>query len=229
MAGIPDRVVETIARLNRYTGRGRASEPVATPIAVAVSRQAGSRGAAVARAAGAALGWPVYDHELLELIAREKGTHAALLESVDERYVGWIEEAARLFSEQKSGYLSGLRELLLALGKLGHCVVVGRGAPHILPAETTLRVRVVAPHASRVAHVQASKGVPAAEAERWVDRTDRERNRFLSLYFQTKADNPVSYDLVLNSERLSVEGCAAVVVQQARRMEAALQPAAAGV
>jgi cytidylate kinase len=190
------------------------------PITVALSRQAGSRGAEVARAVGATLGWPVYDHELLELIAREKGLHTSLLEHVDERYVGWIEDAMRFYALQKTGYLPELRELLISLSKLGHCVIVGRGAPHVLPPETTLRVRVVGSRASRVAHVQANKGVSAAEAERWVDHTDRDRDNFLRHYFHSDADNPVGYDLVLNSERLGVEDCANLIVQQAKVMEA---------
>ena len=97
---------------------------------------------------GGQLGWPVYDHELLDCIAEEKGLTARLLEHMDERLVGWLEESVRAFCTQEGSqegvYLKALLELLASLGKAGRCVIVGRGAAQVLPAETTLRVRVIA-------------------------------------------------------------------------------------
>jgi len=222
MTGIPDRVVETLARLNKFAGSRDSLTGVGghAPVTVALSRQAGSRGAEIARVAGHQLNWPVYDHELLEYIAKEKGIHTRLLELVDERYVSWLEEAVRSFSMRKGGYLQGLQDLLTALSKVGHCIIVGRGAAHMLPVETTLRVRVVASRAARAVRVQASQGLSAADAERWVDRTDRERDRFLDQYFHVDPDNALAFDLVLNVERLGVEECAALIVQQAKAMQA---------
>src|SRR5579872_1895390 len=60
---------------------------------VALSREAGTQGTAVARELGSRLGWPVYDHELLERIAQEMGVRTALLESVDEKRMSWLLEA----------------------------------------------------------------------------------------------------------------------------------------
>ncbi len=83
----------------------------------------------------------------------------------------------------------------------------------MLPPETTLRVRVIAPRARRVAAVQKTRGVSPAEAEDWVDRRDRERLRFVDYYFHSNAADPLLYDLVLNSERLSSDECADLIVQ----------------
>ena len=168
MAGTPDRMVETLARLNQYDHNRDtvAREGGQAPITIALSRQAGARGAEIARLAGQRLGWPVYDHELLECIAKEKGLHTRLLELVDERYVGWLEEAVNQFTMQKSGYLEGLQELLVALSKRGHSVIVGRGAAQRAaaghdPARAGDRLA-----RARVARVQSSQGMSAADAER---------------------------------------------------------------
>src|SRR5215831_7473497 len=60
---------------------------------IVLTREAGTLGTSVAREVGTRLGWPVYDHELLERIARDMGLHTSLLESVDEKRVGWLTES----------------------------------------------------------------------------------------------------------------------------------------
>jgi cytidylate kinase len=235
MAITTDRVSETLARIQQILDaqvhhyqteqeRGGSTSEAAVPLlSIALSRQAGSGGAAVARAVGERLGWPVYDHELLDRIAQEKGLNARLLEHLDERTSGWLENTIRNFSgaggDEERIYLRALLGLLAGLGKAGHCVIVGRGAAQMLPAASTLRVRVIAPRESRVAEVQKRRRLSRAEAERWVDTTDRARNRFVKQSFQLDSDDPLLYDLVLNSDRLGVEKCAALIVQVAELLE----------
>lgn len=62
---------------------------------------------------------------------------------------------------------------------LARRVIVGRGGAQILPAATTLRVRVVAPIAERVKVVQQRLGVSVEEAARQVAKIDMERTRFV--------------------------------------------------
>jgi cytidylate kinase len=241
MAITTDRVVESLARLqhsldaqvHRYLTEqergGPRQEAVVPPLSIALSRQAGSGGAAIARAVGERLGWPVYDHELLDRIAQEKGLNARLLEHLDERSAGWLEATIRNFSatagDEDRVYLRALLGLLASLGKAGHCVIVGRGAAQMLPADSTLRVRVIAPHESRVTEVQKRRRLSRAEAERWVDTIDRERQRFVKHSFHVDAADPLLYDLVLNSDRLGVEKCAALIVQAAELVEMRAAPA----
>jgi hypothetical protein len=58
---------------------------------VAIAREAGSRGSPIAKRVGELLGWPVYDRELLQRIADEKGLRVQLLDSVDEKHTSWLE------------------------------------------------------------------------------------------------------------------------------------------
>jgi cytidylate kinase len=229
-----DRVVGALAHLNRHaeggeeTGRARRQ---ARPCLVAVAREAGAKGSSVGKAVANRLGWPVYDQELLQHIAQEKGLQTHLLEALDEQYVDWLTGTMRRLCAVPTGdahsYLKPLLQLFATLTSKGHCVIVGRGAAAVLPAETTLNVRLVAPRAQRIATIQELRGLSAAEAERWVDRTDRERVRFVKEYFHRDPTDPVNYDLVLNAGRLSVDDCARLIVEALHAKEAHLQPALA--
>src|SRR5207248_10218227 len=127
------------------------------PFSIAISREAGTHGPAVARALGARLGWKVYDHELLEMVARELHVGVKLLENVDERHVTWLQESIESFAAvpavREGKYVRHLIETMLSLAAPGRCVIVARGAQFVLPPATTLRVRLVAPVEDRMANV----------------------------------------------------------------------------
>ena len=116
------------------------------------------------------LGWPVYDHALLERMAAEMRVQVDLLENVDERHVGWLVERMEDFSAvpyvSENAYVRRLIETLLALGGQGRSVIVGRGAAHVLPPTTTLRVRLVAELADRVRTLVHEMGLTNSEAAR---------------------------------------------------------------
>ena len=63
----------------------------ATPaITVAISRQRGALGSQIGAEAGQRLGWPVYDRELLDMIAERAVLRTELLESIDEHDRPWL-------------------------------------------------------------------------------------------------------------------------------------------
>jgi len=196
---------------------------------VALSREAGTQGTAVAQEVGRLLGWQMYDHELLEQIAHNMGLRTHLLESVDERKQSWLRETAEAFLSAplestwgplvtESGYVHHLVKTVLALGVHGECVIVGRGAPFILPMETTLRVRLVAPLRERVAVLGRRLGLSEREAARKVRTLDRERNDFVHDHFFRNPNEPWNYDLMLNTSRLSVTQCAELIVDTLQRV-----------
>jgi cytidylate kinase len=198
----------------------RPAEP--PPMTIALSREAGSNGPAVARAVGGLLGWPVYDHELLERVAAEMGLPARQVQGVDEKRGNWLREAVLAFTSAggatEASYMHHLIHTLLTLAAQGHCVIVGRGAAQVLPPASTLRVRLVAPEKDRIQAIQQRFGVSHAEAARWVRKTDRERAQFIRTHFQNDVADPRNYDIVLNTGRYPVEECAALIVQALHRL-----------
>jgi cytidylate kinase len=215
-----DRIIQTLARVQTYLGNPQPAVP-APPLNIAISRQAGARGTEIAKAVAAQLGWQAYDHELLTRIAQEKGLKEQLLENFDERYVSWLEEVMSALTDETldATYFDQLMRLFKSLARAGHCVIVGRGSTFALPTATTLRVRLVAPREDRVTHMEQVLGVPRPEAERWVDKHDRDREAFVKYTFAADQNDPLGYDLVLNSGRFDTEQCAAVIVQAAHFRE----------
>jgi cytidylate kinase len=189
--------------------------PVKT-LAVAISREAGIDAAAYARAIGQLLGWSVWDHELLELVAARLGSNVRILESMDERHVSWIQESMEAFllhhRVNQHAFALELREVLDELAAIGNCVIVGRGAPHILPPKTTLKIRLVAPLADRVAAFRSQmRFEDSARAGRELQRLDSERARFVREHFHKDPFDPAAYDVILNTSHYSPGECARIV------------------
>lgn len=233
-----ERLAEAMARARRHWQEQRRVEATAAAplprkspaFTIAVSRQAGANGPQIARAVAERLGWPVYDRELLELVAEEMGLRSDLLTSVDEKQKGWLQECLESFlsvpSATGSSYGRRLAEVLLSLAAHGECVIVGRGATQILPMETTLRVRLVGPQDARIETIRQRFGISREEARKWVERTDSERIRFIHDHFQKDPTQPCNCDLVLNSSRFPVTACADLIIEALHKLQAVLMKSA---
>lgn len=214
-----EHLTEALARAQKHwleRHAGAANDSMPDDFTVAFSREAGTPGAVIARKAAERLGWPVYDHELVQRIANDLGVRRALLESVDERHIDWVSESLSGLLEvpqvSSTAYFRQLLETVLSLATHGKCVIVGRGATCILPPGTTLRVRIVAPLDDRIQAVRRDHGCTEADASATVRRTDEERNRFIRDHFQCDPEDPSNYDLVLNTASFSTEEAADIVL-----------------
>ena len=198
---------------------------------ITLSREVGTLGTSIAEEVGKRLGWHVYDHALLERIAQEMSVRTALLESVDERQQNWLAESIETFLSTphksewepfvtESAYVQHLIQTVLALGIHGECVIVGRGAAFILPAKTTLRVRLVAPVKERVSKMSQILGLSAKDAARRVRTIDRERVDFVQDHFHNDPRDPRQYDLVLNAGRLTAAAQAGLIIDALRSLQA---------
>jgi hypothetical protein len=179
--------------------------------------------AEVAHAIGEELGWHVYDHELVEWIARDMGVRADLLESVDERRMSWLTELLQGFTSgpvvSPVTYSYHLAQTLLSLAAHGECILVGRGAAQLLPPETTLRLRLVGPLKDRVAAVQRRLGCSAEEAARWVEQTEREWRAFVVEHFDKDPADADGYDLILGAFRYASSQCAQLTATALRLLQ----------
>ena len=210
----------------RPAGAGATLDSKSAPsraLTVAISREAGTHGTDVSEEVGPRLNWQVYDHQLLEVVAKDMGVRAKLLESVDEKHMSWLlemmERACAVPVVSEPAYVYHLARILLALSAHGECVILGRGAAQILHAPTTLRVRLIAPVQDRIAVVCREHGKSPDEAKRFVYTADREHISFVRNHFQKDPAEPHQYDLILNAARFSVAECAELIVQAVNHLQ----------
>ncbi len=204
-------------------GRGeedQAPAAVAGPAArfqnICISREAGAGGGAIARLVGQRLGWKVYDNELIEAIAHRMGVSLDEVRTLDELAPSvvqdWLLPLREEYYAPQEAYLDHLAKLIEAIGRAGESILVGRGAGYMLPRETTLSVRIVAPLKPRAQRLAERMGVSFRTARRAARDLDRRRLQFDRTMHRANSSDPHSFDLVLNSESLGLEIAAEVIV-----------------
>ena len=204
---------------------------------ITVTRQYASGGSEIARRVAAALGWTVIDNEFVDEVARRAGLPAATVAERDERAPGLLERLARTLAvaspemfissqalaqpARDEATIVKLTERVIAEAAAdGRVVLVGRGAQAILAQRPdALHVYVVASKPWRVRLAVERLGVDPAKAERMVDETDRRRDQYVRTYYGRHRQDVVNYDLVVNAERLGLDGAAARVVAEAHRRQ----------
>lgn len=185
-----------------------------------LSRECGSGGDQVARLVAEQLGWHVFDRDIVEEIAQRAHVRKQLIESVDEHVRARWRERLRLTHKGESlgpdTYMHYLREVLLTLGHHGDVVIIGRGAHYLLPPQSALRVRVVAPLEWRARHWAETEGGSLDEARARVQQCDADRTLFIQRAFGREAGLPLDYDLVLNTGQVNFETAARVILEALR-------------
>jgi cytidylate kinase len=194
-------------------------------LTVAVSREAGSRGGTIARRVGRKLGWQVYNQELLEYLAHERHLAGDLFDALADHAAAWVDDQLqRLLREQNLSQNVSIVELarvILALGARGEAVILGRGAGCILPASSTLHVRIIAPEQDRIIYMSQLERLTREQAEGQVLLRDRRRAEFVETHFHRKPSDVYQYDLLINSSKLGEELSAELVVLAAQAKLAA--------
>lgn len=185
--------------------------------AVTVSRQLGSMGTQIAREVARRLGCRMVWREVINEAARLAGAPEAALAMIDD--LGLLDVDLR--PEASQAYEEAVREVMEDLVAGGDVVIVGRAGQVILADRPdVLHVRVIAPMPLRVERIASMHQVPTAAARARVEQSDRTRRDHLRRYHGVDWNDPQLYDLVLNTEQLTVEGGADLVCQAlARRGE----------
>jgi hypothetical protein len=198
--------------------RGRGPYPSA--VTVAISREAGSRGSSIGTRAGAKLGWPVYTQELLEYMAQEGTIQKEADAPLAPEAARWVDEQMERLLRQENisrhPSVLGLARVVLGLAVEGEIVLVGRGAGLVLPQESTLHARIIAPVPDRIAYLSQWLRLTTDEATQQLRQRDARRAEFLATHFHHQPTDLYQYDLILNSSLLGENVCAELIADAAR-------------
>lgn len=189
---------------------------------IAMTREMGSLGMDVARIIEAELGVPLVYHEIIDQLSdkmRLRKSHVVRLLS------GKASLVERLTADKTSLSIYTADETL-QLASRG-AVLRGWGASHLLrPVKHAVCVRVCAPFEKRVERMMQrvdSDDHDAVAAE--IRLNDEAQGAIVKRHFGVDWRNPELYDVALNTERMSVEECAGIILQMTR--EAAFRETAA--
>jgi cytidylate kinase len=184
---------------------------------IAMTQEMGSLAKDIALLLAQSSNLAVMRHEVLEHVAGKMHVSGSLISRLREGKAGLVE---RLTTDQERVAVYTAQEVF-ALADRGNVVLRGWGATCLLrPVQHVLRVRVTRPFNKRVewlmGHLETDD-VAFAEAE--VRRSDNAHAARMHDQFGVTWGDPLLYDLVLNTDRISVESCVAQIQQLAGRPE----------
>jgi hypothetical protein len=201
----------------RWQIEGGAGMPQPRGPLVAVSRWAGAYGDEVASRVAAWLDYGLFGPASIDRLAAEPELAAHLILGLDAAQLAAVDARVAAVMASAPAAPAGLVRAVATLGERGMAVVLGRGAASILPSTRALRVLVVAPEAARAERTAQAQQIPLAEAIACVASADSARRAALHERFGIAAEDLTHYDLVLNTEALSIEAAAALAVDALRR------------
>ena len=184
---------------------------------IAMTQEMGSLAKDVAEQLAGDLGLAVMRHEVVDHVSSRMHVPTSLINRLREGKAGKIET----MRADKASLAVYMAEEVLEAAARGNVVLRGWGATCLLRrVRHVVSVRITRPLAQRVAWLQERLGTDdAAFAEEEIRRSDRAHATRMEAQFGVSWGDPLLYDLVLNTDRVSVESCAAQIAALARRPE----------
>lgn len=202
---------------------------------VTVSRTTGANGETVGQLVADRLNFRYVDNDIIVQAAERAGISAAEVaaaEAPKPLLVRIIESFGAASVGAPEAILAGVNtfDLPPATERLieavvretageGNVVIVAHAAA--IPLAGTpglLRVAVTASDETRVARIAEASGTSEKDAEKEVRNSDKARAEYLQRFYKITDERPTLFDLVINTDILSAEQAAAVVVATAKTM-----------
>jgi cytidylate kinase len=199
---------------------------------ICISRALGAGGEDVARLVSERLGFVYIDEEIIARAAERSG--------VDHETVADEERRKSLLSNLLASMADGgatfgappmtdatwltpssdavrsfIRDAIEEVAAKGKAVIVAHAASHALGSGSgVLRVLITASAETRAARLAEADGVDAAAAEKTVKSSDLARADYLKRFYGVK-ELPTDYDLVVNTDALTLERAADLLAHAA--------------
>jgi cytidylate kinase len=167
---------------------------------ITISREMGSGGIPIAHRAAEKLGYTLIDGEAIAKVAPSYGLSLESIEKADEKPPAFVEK----MDEQSEVDLRQIQLIILEYALKGNVIIYGRGGQDLLEGiGSVLRVRFIAPFELRVERWAEREWLDPDLARIMVRKNDQQRAGFIKYYFDRDWEDPLGYDLVINTERLS--------------------------
>jgi hypothetical protein len=199
---------------SEVAGRQSGKPAVTEGPVITISRAAGARGTHIAMDLVKRLAqdntlprrrpWTLFDQNLIQHVITEHHLPEKTAEFFPEDKTDEIRSViAEMLGLHPGTHttLMKMAETIRRLAKAGNVVIVGRGG-NFLTADIALalHVRLVGSESRRVGNFARQSGLDHAAAAAEVARIDRARKHYIKSRFKKDIDDPLGYDLVLNTD-----------------------------
>ena len=173
---------------------------------ITMTREMGSLGKDVAAGLADEMGLEVIHHELVEHDVAER---MSMPESDVHRFLEGTPSLLERWRVKGSALSRYTAEEIFTLAMKGDVLIRGWGATALLKrVPHVLRVRVCAPMAFRVDVMRERLGIDDPDvARREIERNDAAHTRIVRDMVSADWESPLSYDMVLNTERVPITDC----------------------
>jgi cytidylate kinase len=166
---------------------------------ITISRQLGSLGTEIAREAAALLGYRLVWRDLINASALRAGAPSTALAMIDDLGLLGISPSKK----EIRAFRKALGQVMEELYNKGNVVILGRAGQFILrDRPDTLHVRVIAPAGLRAERLAARHQISQENAAAQVEASDKNRRKFLKRLFEIDWDDPLLYDLLINTAHM---------------------------
>lgn len=153
---------------------------------------------------------PLYDDQKLQIEAIKLGLRSQELKGFDEKAPGFF-DSLRGYNPEL--YIDLMESVIYEISRSGHGVILGHGSQLLLrDFGCALHVLVHASEDYRIKQVMANNGLSEKAAEKMIAKSDSERRGFMRFAFKMDLDDMSLYDLILNPEKLGIEGAGQLVL-----------------
>lgn len=167
---------------------------------ITISREMGTGAYSIAQELAKKLKYTLVDGPLLAARATDFGLSVDLLQSVDEKPPSYNTVEDR----QRAASLNRIELILLDYARKGNVILYGRGAQDLLRGcGNMLRLRFIADFDERVERFAEREWIDPDLARELIRRSDHQRGGFIHYYFNRDWNDPLQYDMIFNTMRLS--------------------------
>lgn len=188
---------------------------------VVIEREYGSGGTEIGQLLSEKTGMPCYGIEILKGVSEKLQIPVSDIEQYEENttnsFLYSIYALGRM-NDQSANLLSGENRIFIEEQRLikeyalqGSAIFVGRCAASALEDKDVLAVYIHANRESRKHRAITEYGIPEKLADSVVSKYDKKRKNYYSVNTGKKWNDWNNYDIVLDSGRLGVEGCASII------------------
>jgi CMP/dCMP kinase len=183
---------------------------------ICISHKTGAEGYDIGEAAAARLGFQLADDAIIMAAAQPEGLLPEAVSMAENPKAKRTLEVDFGRYEKTEAIRDLIRHAVVATADAGKVVIVSHAASFALAdRENVLRVFVTATDETRTRRLAELDGVDEKNAAKRVAESDKARAEYLQHFYRVKHELPEHFDLVLSTDRMTVDEAAALIAAAA--------------